>query len=192
MAQHLIFLSTPWTFSTPVTTFLLPSTWTAPLPDAVQAMKPLASEAEKASRVPSDYQQVRPHWWLPTAANSAWTTLPKGASCRREKTPETTLVLHLKWRWLQPKKWLFQWLCKRCLNGAGMAPEMTLVAAPKMALPMALQAVPERGWYGAWNGVGGSLKIALPMALQVVPERDWYSAWNSAGCSPKNALLMVL
>ena len=45
MAQHLIFLATLWTFSTPATTFLPPSTWTAPLPDAVQAMKPLALEA---------------------------------------------------------------------------------------------------------------------------------------------------
>ena len=156
MAQHLIFLSTPWTFSTPVATFLPPSTWTAPLPDAVQAMKPPALEAEKASRVPSDYQQVRPHWWLPTAANSAWTTLPKGASCRREKTPETTLVLHLKWRWLQPKKWLFQWLCKRCLNGAGMTHEMALVVASKLHFQ----------WYCKWclNGAGIALEIALVVA----------------------------
>ena len=98
--------------------------------------------------------------------------------------------------------------CEQCLNGApkgrllpmrkdtwnsvGIAPEMALVAAPKMALPMALQAVPERGWYGAWNGVGCSPKNALPMALQAVPKRGWYGAWNGAGCSPKNALPMAL
>ena len=79
-----------------------------------------------------------------------------GASCRREKTPETTLVWRLKWRWLQPQKWHFQWLCKRCLNGAGMTHEMALVVASKLHFQ----------WYCKWclNGAGIALEIALVVA----------------------------
>ena len=64
MDQIHFFSASPWTFSTPAATFSPPSTWTASWPDAVQAMKPPASEAGRASRVPTGYQhhqRVRPH-----------------------------------------------------------------------------------------------------------------------------------
>ena len=129
MAQHLIFLATTWTFSTPAATFLPPSTRTTPLLDEVAyirgrtsltgALRLPASPTSKASLVTSSHCEQR--------LNGA----PKG-------------------------HFLSVW--KEAWNGTGIAPEMALVVAQKMALPMALQAVPERGWYGAWNGIGYSPK----------------------------------
>ena len=55
-----------------------------------------------------------------------------------------------------------------------MAPEMALVAAPKNALPMVVQVVPERGWYGLEMALVAAHKNALPIVVQVVPERGWY------------------
>ena len=185
MDQIHFFSASPWTFSTPAATFSPPSTWTASWPDAVQAMKPPASEAGRASRVPTGYQhhqRVRPHWWLPAAANSAWTALvvaPKmalqrawmapenwrcnGAGCSPNKchfnAPEWRLKIGsgmtLQWCWLQPQKWHFnapEW----CLKiGVGMALQWRWLQPQKMAL--------QRAW-----------KLALVWRC------------NGAGCSPKN------
>ena len=72
-----------------------------------------------------------------------------GLSMVLHVVPERGWYGALKWTSCSPKKMDFQWCCMWCLNGAGMAPEHGLVAAPKNGLSMVLQVVPERGWYGA-------------------------------------------
>ena len=75
------FFATQWTASTPAATFSPPPTWTAPLLDAVQAMKPSAvlqhgvwmTTCSPKNGV-SNGAWTALRWWLRCALNGAWTT----------------------------------------------------------------------------------------------------------------------
>ena len=64
-----------------------------------------------------------------------------------------------------------------------MAHEMDWLQPQKNGLSMVLHVVPERDWYGAWNGAGYSPKM----------HSQWCLQWrlNSAAEAPKNGAWMA-